>query len=211
MQRAEPDPRCAGGDPGERLAALEPRLRLLLLHLAGRSVRERVDLEDLLQEVYLRALASSGGLPAVTEGESALWRLLARIARNTVIDVARALRAARRDGRTEPLARSDWSRTGAGRALPSARGPGPATAAAAEETSRSLATRFLELPGEYRRVIGLRQFEGLSARETASRMGRSEAAIHSLYRRALAAWERALERETGSPGESAAGPRSDSP
>ena len=41
-------------------------------------------------------------------------------------------------------------------------------------------------------MIGLRQFEGLSARATAQRMGRSETAVHSLYRRALAALEQAL-------------------
>jgi len=38
-------------------------------------------------------------------------------------------------------------------------------------------------------VIGLRQFEGLSAAAAGRRMGRSEAAVHSLYRRALLAWE----------------------
>lgn len=44
---------------------------------------------------------------------------------------------------------------------------------------------------EPRRMLGLRRFEGLSAAETAARMGRSEAAVHSLFRRALGAWEAA--------------------
>ena len=53
---------------------------------------------------------------------------------------------------------------------------------------------FLELDPEHRRVIGARQFEGLSAAETARRMARSETAVHSLYRRALLAWEDATRR-----------------
>ena len=48
---------------GERLTALEQRLRLLMLHLAGPAVRARVDLEDLIQEVYLRAVGARAGLP----------------------------------------------------------------------------------------------------------------------------------------------------
>ena len=47
---------------------------------------------------------------------------------------------------------------------------------------------FEQLTPEHRRVLGFRQFQGLSARETAVRMGRSETAVHSLYRRALQAW-----------------------
>ena len=178
MPSATPAP-----DAGERLSAHERRLRLLLAHLSGRAVRARVDLEDLLQEVYLRVWSDARGLPPWEEGEGPLWGILAQRARHVVVDVARALRTKKRDGEVRLLERSDWSRT------PGAHGPGPATAAAAAEESRELARRFLELAPEHRRVIGLRQFEGLSAREAAVRLGRSETAVHSLYRRALAAWE----------------------
>lgn len=191
------DPPPAPGDPagassalGARLALHEHRLCLLVTHLAGRAVRARVEVEDLVQEVFLRALAARS-LPRPEEGPEALWRFLAHLARHAVVDCARALRAARRDGDERPLSRSDWSRVAAG-----AR-PGPATAAGLAEASRELARRFLALPPEHRRVIGLRQFEGLPARECARRMGRSETAVHSLYRRALLAWE----------GDGTAGPR----
>jgi RNA polymerase sigma factor (sigma-70 family) len=174
------------GDPatllGARLAAHDRRLRLLITHLAGHAVRARVEVEDLVQEVYLRALAASSR-PRPQEGADALWRFLAHLARHAVVDCARALRAARRDGGERVLSRSDWSRVAAGAA------PGPATVAGLAEVGRELARRFLALTPEHRRVIGLRQFEGLPARECARRMGRTETAIHSLYRRALAAWE----------------------
>ncbi len=178
-------------DDGARLAALEPRLRLLCVHLAGPAVRARVPVEDLVQEVYLRAVAAPGGLPAAEPGERRLARWLTRIARHAVIDAARAIRAARRDGNVRPLARADWSRSGAGSSRFAAPAPGPATRAADAELGERTARAFAALTGEHRRVIGLRQLEGLSAAEAAQRMGRSEAAVHSLYRRALAAWERA--------------------
>jgi len=185
---------------GERLAAQERRLRLLVAYLAGRAVRARVELDDLVQEVFLRALASARGLPPVEPGEGALWRLLATLARQAVIDAARALRAARRDGREESLARSDWSRAGG---APAARAPGPHTAAAERETSRAMAHAFLALAPEHQRVLALRQFEGLSAEETGRRMGRSAVAVHSLYRRALEAWQENLARKRISRDESA--------
>jgi len=198
-----------GPDPGQRLAAQERRLRLLLTHLAGRAVRARVEVDDLLQEVYLRALAAPEHMPAWEGGaepdgghdDVPLRRYLSHLARHAVIDAARAIRALKRTGRVERLQRSDWSRTSAGPASP---GAGPATQAASAETGRRLARRFLELDPEHRRVIGLRQFEGLSARESARRMGRSEVAVHSLYRRALAAWQLALEADPGFSDESAA-------
>jgi len=179
-------------DLGERLALLQGRLRLLLLHLTGRAVRNRVEIDDLVQEVYLRALAAESSLPAASPDETELYRYLKTIARHTVIDVVRAARAAKRDGRVEGLARSDWSRTGLGQSRIADPGPGPATRVAGGETAEQLAKAFDALSPEHRRVLGLRKFEGLSARVAAERMGRSEKAVHSLFRRALEAWEEAL-------------------
>jgi len=47
---------------GERIVAQGRWLRLLLMHLAGRQVRARVELEDLSQEVYVRAIAHADQL-----------------------------------------------------------------------------------------------------------------------------------------------------
>ena len=179
-------------DPGARLAAQDRRLRLLLAHLAGGAVRTRVELEDLLQEVYLRALAHRAGLPEAEQSDAGLWRFLARIARHVVVDAARAIRAAKRDGRVTRLEHSDWSQAGARASRIRAPGLGPATQVAAGEGVARIVAAFDELSPEHRRVLGLRQLEGLSARDTARRMGRSEAAVHSLYRRALAAWQERL-------------------
>lgn len=179
-------------DGGARLCALAPRLRLLLAHLAGRAVRARVEVDDLAQEVFLRVLAHPGGMPEREDGEAALWRLLVHVARHCVIDVARAARAQKRAGRTEALVRSDWSSPGLHESQVAQTGAGLATRAGEAEESGRLARAFERLDPDHRRVIGLRQLEGLSAAETARRMGRTESAVHSLYRRALQAWEAAL-------------------
>ncbi len=168
------------------------RLRLLIEYLAGGAVRRRVEAEDLVQEVYLRALSTRPeDVPAEEPGDAALGRWLNTIARHVVIDAARAARAAKRDGNEERLARSTWSRFGA---LPAA-GPGPATQVVLAEDEGRLIDAYRSLSPDHRRVLGLRQFEGLSAAEAGRRMGRSEVAVHSLFRRALEAWEDAAQEK----------------
>lgn len=168
---------------GERLVAHERRLRLLLLHLMGTALRTRIEPEDVVQEVWLRALAAPAPLPSDDE---AVWRFVAHLARNTVVDIARAARAQKRTAVHEPLLRSSWTRAAARE--PAADTAGPATRLLHAERQHDLAAAFDRLAPEHRRVIGLRQFEGLSAAEAAQRMGRSESAVHSLFRRALQAW-----------------------
>jgi DNA-directed RNA polymerase specialized sigma24 family protein len=149
------------------------------------------------QEVYVRAIARR---PAPPEEPADLpLRALARLARSVVVDAVRAIRARKRSGggREFRLSRSDWSRTGLLESLVAGTGPGPSTEAAQWEEQARLLAAFEHLTPEHRRVLGLRQFEGASAAETARRMGRSEDAVNSLFRRALEAWGRVLRREDG--------------
>ena len=176
----------ADAERAQRLWAFEPRLRLLFAHLAGRKLRERIEADDLVQETFLRALATANLPP---EGE--LWPFLVHLARHVAIDAARALRAQKRSCAEQRLARSDWSRAGPHESQVAAATRGPATRVAEAESLERLAAAYARLTPEHRRVIGLRQFEGLSAAEAGARMGRSEVAVHSLYRRALEAWESA--------------------
>ncbi len=176
-------------------------MRLLVAHLAGRSLRARVEIEDLVQEIFVRALArpelfaperaSPEQVPNDEGGEAReipMRRTLALLARECVIDVARALRAAKRgSGKADVRLGASTPRGLAVSAL-AGTATGPATAAVRGESGRELVAAFLRLSPEHRRVIGLRQLEGLSAAEAAPRMGRSETAVHSLFRRALQAW-----------------------
>jgi len=188
---AEDSRKNATGGVGNRLSRLERRLRLLLVHLTGPALRARIEIDDLVQEVYIRALGATSLPPNEQSdpGDAELWRYLIRLARNTVIDAARAIRAAKRSGPVLRLAHSDWSQAGVRASQILAATWGPATRAAAHELEERLEARFEALSAEHQRVIGLRQLEGLSAREVAQRLGRTETAVHSLYRRALEAWQ----------------------
>jgi len=181
-------------DVGERIVAQGRWLRLLLMHLAGRQVRACVELEDLVQEVYVRAIAHESKLPPEEPKDLPLRRFLARLARSVVVDAVRAIRARKRGGgvRALRLSRSDWSSTGLLESLVAGVQPGPSTEAEAWDEQRRLLATFEKLSPEHRRVLGLRQFEGLPVAETARRMARSEDAVNSLYRRALDAWGAAL-------------------
>lgn len=178
-------------DLGERLARHTPRLRLLIAHLAGRALRRNLEVDDLVQEVLLRVVSAPAAVPAhdTTDAhDPELWRALSRVARHTVIDAARALRTRKRAGGAEALRFASTAAHGPRASQFVLDATGPATAALRRETTRDLVSSFERLTAEHRRVLGLRQFEGLGAAECARRMGRSEAAVHSLYRRALAAW-----------------------
>ncbi len=185
----------AAFDPASRLGALQARLPLLCRHLAGRALLRRVEVDDLVQETLLRALAREADLPDPARGDAELWRYVTTIARHTVIDAARAARRVpQAGGRAAFTRRGEESTAGSGASGVLARTAGAATRAAMTEDAARLRAAFERLSAEHRRVLGLRQFEGLSARETAARMGRGETAVHSLYRRALEAWDAELGR-----------------
>ncbi|MCB9914888.1 MAG: RNA polymerase sigma factor [Planctomycetes bacterium] len=177
---------------GPRLVAQEGRLRLLLVHLTSPALRRRAALDDLAQEVWLRVLAAPERVPPPGDDERELAGYLRLVARHVVVDVARAARAQKRDAHVVPLATSTWSRTGLG-AGPADATAGPLTRLARAEDAERLAAAFERLSPDHRRVLGLRRLEGLSAAEAGRRLGRSEKAVHSLYRRALEAWGAALD------------------
>ena len=177
-------------DPAKRLSDQIGRVRWIALHCAGRALRRRLDVEDLVQETLLRAWTAREHWPAPELGDAGLARWLAFTVRRTTIDAARASRAKKRDGCEQPLELGDFSRSGVGERELAAKTAGPLTRAGAAEVRIELERAFERLSGEHRRVLALRQFEGLSAAEAGARIGKSEVAVHSLYRRALQAWER---------------------
>ena len=174
----------------QALGRLGGRLELLVNHLAGEALAKRVDPADLTQETLLRLLRSEATPRAAAESDAALWAFARTMARRVVIDAARSVRSdPRRFSSLQPDLQAD-SQGSAGPEF-SRPGPGPATLAGEFENLATWTRAYRRLPPEHRRVLGLRRFEGLSAAETATRMGRTETAVHSLFRRALAAWEAA--------------------
>lgn len=169
---------------GGRLGKLLGRLELYLAHVAGPALRRRVALDDLVQDTVVRTLGAEAA--GALEGE-ALWAYVRGTARHVVVDAARRARHAPRRMSSIAPERGD-STAGAHAAFGAGPGMGPVTAAGDLESRTRLLAAYQALSPEHRRVIGLRRFEGLSARDAAQRMGRSESAVHSLFRRALEDW-----------------------
>lgn len=181
--------RACEGDRGAQdalFSKLSGRLRLYADYRLGVALRRRVDVDDVLQEAFLRASQDLAGRRL--EGVSDVYRYLSRLLRNVIVDAARAARAARRDGREEPLHWADWSTSGVDRAHASPRS-GPFTRAARTEKQRLLEEALDNISPRHRRVIALRQFEQRPASEVLGLMDcETEGAVHALYRRALDAW-----------------------
>lgn len=156
------------------------KLRFFLRARTGRALAARVDIEDLVQETFLRAFRDMSRFEGSSGTDWYHW--LIPIARHVLADAGRAARAGKRAVSGErPLARSDWSRVGAATW-------GPATRVQFTEEQHRLEEAFDRLSPSQRRIIRMRQFEGLSARDAAKAIGTSEGAVHALYRRALQAW-----------------------
>lgn len=194
LQRAANGERVA---QEELFARVAERLEVYVEHRLGRALARRVEVQDVVQETLLRTWGALGR--AELNGEGPFLAMVCRIARNVIADIARAARRQRRGGGAAvlSLARSDWSTAGA--ASPPDSSAGPYTRAALGEARGRMRQAWRALSPEHRRVLALRQFEGLSARETAQRIGSTEQAVHAMFRRALSRWGEELERLGGAP------------
>ena len=135
------------------------------------------DAEDATERTFLAALGAIGGF----RDQGATFRSwLFRIAHNQVANVLRSRSrrtAAPLDLVDEPIAPDD-----------------PAAAAAASEDARRVRRAMATLPEDRRQVLVLRFVDGLSAREIAAVLERSEGAVRVLQHRALRELGSVLER-----------------
>jgi RNA polymerase sigma-70 factor (TIGR02960 family) len=189
--------RARAGDQDAFRELIDPYRRELQLHIY-RIVGSAQDAEDLLQETLLAAWR---GLDQF-EGRASVRAWLYRIATNRALD---ALRASRR--RPEDLQRMTAAPEPTRRAEPiwlepypdvllegiAQDAPGPD---ARYEAKEAIALAFIaglqHLPPQQRAVLVLRDVLGFRAGEVAELLDTSEPSVHSLLRRARAAFETRL-------------------
>jgi RNA polymerase sigma-70 factor, ECF subfamily len=160
---------AARRDPGQFAPLYEANFGLVYAYVA-RRVRSRAESEDLVADVFQRALA---GLSRYEPRGAPFAAWLLRIAANALAD--RARRAKRRG--------------------PSAHDVEPSEPERLDAESRARLYRLVEeLPADQRRVIELRFAEERSVREIAGALRRSEGAVKQLQLRAL----QALRKKIGS-------------
>jgi len=185
-----------GGD-GAALGQLLERYRnymgLLVRLQVGRRLRTKVDIEDLLQEIWLEIHRKIALFRGGSEREFLTWarRVIGAILAN---QVRHYLGTKCRDLRLERALADELDQSS--RALDEnlvAAQSSPSQQAVRREQAVLLADALEDLPEDYREVIILRQLEGLSFPDVARRMGRTEDSVKNVWLRALARLRRTLE------------------
>jgi RNA polymerase sigma-70 factor, ECF subfamily len=166
------------------VAGFDPLRTAIAQQMSDTLRKAQLEPEDVIQEVYAAAWAS---LPtAQFDTFEAFLGWLRQIAENKLIDMHRAIVADKRDVRRQAPA---WGvKSGADVDLldqVSSPMSTPSRGAARSEALAVLMVRMQQLPEDYRRVIHWRLIDGLPVAEVAHRLGRSEAAVHMLFHRAL--------------------------
>jgi RNA polymerase sigma-70 factor (ECF subfamily) len=176
------------GDSIAMLALLHGYRRRLLdyinRHLPPAVARE-VDPEDVMQDTCMEACRRIKEFSP--RGEDSMLRWLMTMARHHMIDLLRTqTRQKRGGGRWARIERTDDD-SGVQALLESLAvyRRTPSQSAAAHELTIALERTIDTLPDDCRQAIRLRHLEGVSAKDAASRMNRTEGAFHSLCHRGL--------------------------
>jgi len=154
------------------------RLAVLIQCRMSPELRAAVEVDDVLQEVFLRAFRDLPAFEYRKPGSFMQW--LASITGHVIIDLARYQGREQRAGETVRF-----------RSESNPLGPDPADSRTPtrilrqREELRVLADKLAELPPDYREVILLAKVEGLSTSEMSERLGRSREAVAVLLHRAV--------------------------
>jgi RNA polymerase sigma-70 factor (ECF subfamily) len=152
----------------------------------GAELRSKLESMDLVQDVLFSALRDLGDFTYRDEGDFLRW--LSKIAENRLRDNVDKLHTNKRDIRKE--VRLDNLGPTAGGRFFGVRGPidatTPSVIASRKEELDELAKAMDELRPEYKEVIVLTKIEGLSYKEIAGKLGKSDEAVRKLVSRAMA-------------------------
>jgi RNA polymerase sigma-70 factor (ECF subfamily) len=188
--------RQARADGGAALGQLLEHYRGYLALLArvqiGRRLQGKVDAADLVQEAFLQAHRHWIQFQGQSEGELVGW--LRQILASRLAELLRRYYGTqRRDVRLERELAGELDQSSRvldqGLAAPHST---PSHAAARREQALLLAEALEQLPDDYREVLILHHFEGLSLPEVARQLERTVASVEKLWARGLARLRRAL-------------------
>jgi len=170
----------------EAAEGLRPYLRAVARGVLGGRLDGKVDTSDVVQQSLLASIERFEQFRGESPGEWQQW--LVTIVRNEARNLLRYWHQDRRNVATEKAVAGSVVETGKpGGEQP--RLPAPQATPSRQVAMRQQAMRLLEqidrLPGEHREVLRLRHFEGLSHKQIAARLHKSEAATRQLWVRAL--------------------------
>ncbi|MGB0717556.1 MAG: RNA polymerase sigma factor [Phycisphaerae bacterium] len=163
--------------------------RRLSSHLEAKlptGLRKFVSVDDVLQETYLAVFKKIHSFQP--RGDGSFHRWLVTIAENQMIDAIKSERAAKRGGdfqRLEAPADRDAQSVVEYLELLATNERTPSRHAAGQEALQHVEQALQQLKNEHREALQLRYLEGLSVKEVAARMNRTEGAVCLLCHRAL--------------------------
>ena len=160
-------------------------LRAFVHRKIPQRFRHLVTADDILQEVWIVAHPCFDGLR--NKGCEEIDKWLATITRHKVIDALRVIRAAKRGDAKRYTDDSQRRMTSFCELFERLAAPEntPSREIRAEEQAHTVGISLAALSEDRRKVIELRFIEGLSLREIAHVLDRSEAAVNSLLFNAL--------------------------
>jgi RNA polymerase sigma-70 factor (ECF subfamily) len=156
-----------------------PRVAVLVRYKMSPEMRGRVEVDDLLQETFLRAYRELDHFDYRGAGSFMHW--LSRIAEHVIIDTARYQNRDRRRAEEQVPLRSE-SNPGGVEPVDSRT---PSRLLARNERLEQLFRVLDELPEQYREIILLAKIQDLTTQEIAEKLGKSRAAAALLLHRAL--------------------------
>jgi RNA polymerase sigma-70 factor (ECF subfamily) len=165
------------------------RLAVLVYYKMSEELRCRMEVDDILQEVFLSASQSLHRFSYRSPGSFIAW--LSRIADHAIVDAARHENRGKRRPDELLRFRSDSNPNGP----EPVDSETPSRVFARQEGIQNLLRKFDALPPEYRQVILLAKFEGLTTSEISERFGKSRESVALLLHRALKRF-RELEQTT---------------
>lgn len=168
------------------LRAYEPWLRFLAEGQVQSRFRAKVGCDDVVQQAMVEAVRGAGAFRGGTRAEFAAW-LRGILAHVLAREYRRYAGTQKRDLAREVAWEQELDQSAGrlGDLVPGGAGS-PAEEAMREERACAVARVLTRLPEDYRTVIRLRHFEGLSHDEVAARMERPAGAVRMLWVRALA-------------------------
>jgi RNA polymerase sigma-70 factor (ECF subfamily) len=155
------------------------RLAVLLHYKLRPELRPQIEVDDLVQEVFLIAARELNHFEYRSPGSFMAW--LSRIADHVVVDAVRYQNRGKRHA-AEMLRFRSLSNPGGPEPVDSHT---PSRLLREKEGVEALLERLNALPDEYRDVIVMAKLEGLSTREMAERLKRSPEAVAVLLHRAV--------------------------
>jgi RNA polymerase sigma-70 factor (ECF subfamily) len=180
--------RGEGDALGQLLQTYRNYLNILAAAQLDHRLRRRVNPSDLVQETMLAAHCDFAKFRGCSERELLAWlrQILIHSLHHAIETHLRAkMRDIRREISVEQLSRSlDRSVVQFDQVFAD-RGPSPSAPLHQRERAVALADQLAALSPQYRDVIVLRNLQGLSFEEVASRMGRKPGTVRMLWLRAI--------------------------